>query len=1151
MSVNLAILKRLFVAAVEIDDPSQRQAMVDRECGDDVELRRRLDALLAAHDQSASIVQAPLAIVHSETAVRNPPPETPGLVLAGRYKLLEQIGEGGMGSVWVAEQFAPVKRKVAIKLIKAGMDSKRVLARFDAERQALALMDHANIAKVMDGGMTDDHRPYFVMDYFKGIPITDYCDQVRLGLPERLELFIQVCRAVQHAHQKGIIHRDLKPSNILVAPFDDKPIPKVIDFGLAKAMHYSLTEDTLHTAHDMVLGTPLYMSPEQAQLNNLDVDTRSDIYSLGVLLYELLTGTTPFGKEHFKKAAWDEVYRIIREDDPPRPSVRLSSTNTLAALAASRSTAPEKLTRSVAGELDWIVMKALEKDRAARYETANGLANDLQCFLTGEPVSAAPPSARYRFKKFLRRHRVALAVSTVMALLLLGGIGVTAWQANRAIRAEAAALKQQRKAEDNERAAVDAAAREKRSRERAELSQAETQAVLDFVEKRVFAAARPEGQDGGLGSDVKLRDAVLAALPSMESVFLDQPLVEARLRATIGTSLRYLGESSIAEQVYQRAVLLRERELGPDHPETLAAKHGLAICYMDLGSEDLAISLFQDTLERRRRTLGARHHDTLQTMGNLATMYQRMGRYSEALDVLEETVRLMASTLGSEHPDTLRGMTNLAFIYNNQGRFAEARELAEEALDLKRHRLGTGHPDTIACLFVLARSLGELGQIEAGFRLAEEGLTAAREKFGEIHPGTLVAVFQFADFMLVHGDYDEVIQRCREALAMHEAKLGPEHRDVVNCRASLASMLQEMGRFGDAGELWDQVLQARRTRLGLDHPATLEAMSQWANSLAAEGRSDDALQLREQTLKLQEVRFGPEHRLTLRTRCNLANSYDEAGDFKQAMKLREEVLDVQQAQLGPDDPDTLLSMFNLASSYRRIGQADEARELYQQIISRTVNRARTLPDQTLDIVGKTTINLALECDAAGQLNEALDLYLQLIELAEAANPPNRSALSIGLYGAVAYLCHLDRDDEALPLIERALVLAVRSEQQGFPADPPLAPIMFNYRMSVFSGRQDLDECRATALRWEIQGRVDADSLIEAACFRGVCAQLAATLKGENHPQTQDEVRRSIDWLRQAVAAGFQDRQRLEQDHRLEALRNLDEFHRLLTEIRIE
>jgi dienelactone hydrolase len=404
----------IFAAAVALGCAAERAAYLDQACAGDGALRHQLEALVRAHERAGHLLDCPVAGNPDQTGPYTPS-EQPGAIIAGRYKLLEEIGEGGMGAVWVAEQTQPVRRKVALKLIKAGMDSKSVLARFEAERQALAVMDHPNIAKVLDGGLTETGRPFFVMEYVKGVPITEYCDGTRLSVPERLNLFVQVCQAVQHAHQKGIIHRDLKPSNILVAPYDDKPVPKVIDFGLAKAMNQSLTERTLHTAHETVLGTPLYMSPEQAQLNNLDVDTRSDIYSLGVLLYELLTGTTPVEKKRFKEVAWDEIRRIIRDEEPPRPSVRLSSTDTLPSLAASRQVEPARLTKMVRGELDWIVMKALEKDRARRYETAVAFGTDVQHYLAGDPVLAVPASVGYRVRKFVRRNKGRVAVAAMLA----------------------------------------------------------------------------------------------------------------------------------------------------------------------------------------------------------------------------------------------------------------------------------------------------------------------------------------------------------------------------------------------------------------------------------------------------------------------------------------------------------------------------------------------------------------------------------------------------------------------------------------------------------------------------------------------------------------------------------------------------------------
>ena len=439
----------IFFTALEKPTPDERAAYLNAACQDDPDLRRRVERLLNAHPQVGSFLEPAAAHAGTETTTYKASAEKAGCVIAGKYKLVEPVGEGGMGTVWVAQQTEPVKRLVAVKLIKLGMDSSAVLARFEAERQALALMEHPNIARVLDGGATPDGRPFFVMELVKGVPITRFCDARKLTPRQRLELFVPVCQAIQHAHQKGIIHRDIKPSNVLVALYDDRPVPKVIDFGVAKATGQTLTDKSLMTGFGTVVGTPEYMSPEQASLNNLDIDTRSDVYSLGVLLYELLAGSPPFRSDELRKAGLMEILRVVCEVEPPRPSVKLSTADRRASISADRGTEPRNLTGLLRNELDWIVMKALEKDRARRYETVSGFAADVQRYLAGEAVQAHPPSAAYRLRKFARKHRAALTTAAAFAVLLIAAAAVSSWLAVKANLAEAEAREKRKEAEDN------------------------------------------------------------------------------------------------------------------------------------------------------------------------------------------------------------------------------------------------------------------------------------------------------------------------------------------------------------------------------------------------------------------------------------------------------------------------------------------------------------------------------------------------------------------------------------------------------------------------------------------------------------------------------------------------------------------------------
>jgi serine/threonine protein kinase len=464
-------VKALFVAAVDLP-PGERTAFVVRECGADAALRTRLDELLAAHDGAATVDAAPGTAAYDPDATRTAdtqPLGATGEVIGGKYHLIDEVGTGGMGSVWRAEQRVPVKRYVAVKLIKAGMDSKAVLARFDAERQALAVMDHPNIARVFDGGVTADGRPYFVMELVKGTPITTFCDVRKLTPRQRLELFVPVCSAIQHAHMKGVIHRDIKPSNVLVALYDDKAVPKVIDFGIAKATGAALTDHTLNTGFGAVVGTPEYMSPEQASLNNLDIDTRSDVYALGVLLYELLTGSPPFTRQELEVKGLLELLRVVREVEPPRPSVKLSTASAKPSIAANRGTGPTPLTKLLRSELDWLVMKALEKDRNRRYDSANGFAADVQRHLAGEQVQAVPPSLGYRVRKWVRKNRGLVTTSGLVAASLLAGTGVSTWQAIRAEQEAERARSEEQKV------------REEQAKTQAALEQAQVNLVHSYL----------------------------------------------------------------------------------------------------------------------------------------------------------------------------------------------------------------------------------------------------------------------------------------------------------------------------------------------------------------------------------------------------------------------------------------------------------------------------------------------------------------------------------------------------------------------------------------------------------------------------------------------------------------------------------------------
>jgi len=957
----------IFAAAIKLTS-DQRSAFLTAACGPDTRLREQVDALLLAHDESRGLLPKQ-ADRELESTYLGANQASPGMMIGGRYKLLEAIGEGGMGSVWLAEQREPVKRKVAVKLVKAGMDSKQVLARFEAERQALALMDHPNIAKVFDGGMTDQGRPYSIMEYVKGVPLTAYCDSARLSLKERLNLFLPVCQAVQHAHQKGIIHRDLKPSNILICLYDGKPVPKVIDFGLAKAVNQALTEHSLHTGHGVMVGTPLYMSPEQAEHNNLDVDTRTDIYSLGVILYELLTGSTPLERQQLKDAAYNEILRLIKEVEPPKPSERISGSASLPSIAAQRNIEPDQLRRSVIGDLDWIVMKALDKERSRRFETANGLARDVERFLNDEAVEACPPSAGYKLRKYMRRHRgQVLAVSAVLATLLLGMAGTT-WGLFEAKRQERIALAEVVAKETARQQEAERAEGERIAKLEAEKARDETEQVLDYL-VAAFRKSDPEAD----GATLTVVEMFEQAAEELEATFPNQPAIQARLLNAIGETYLGLGLYPKAVTVFQRAMALSRNELNSDHERTLESMNNLAAAYESAGRLPEAMVLSEQTVKLSQDIYGSEHPKTLSSMNNLASVYHSVGRLSDALALFERTLELTKALFGEDHPSTLTSMNNLASAYESAARLKEALPLFEQVLKLRTVTLGPNHPETLDSMNNLAVVYKSAGRLAEALTLFEKTLELRKAKLGAEHPSTIQSMGNLAGAYEAVGRLAEALPLYEQTLQQMKTKLGPAHQDTILSMNNLALAYKSAGRLAEALPLHEQTLVLAKTNLGPTHPGTLMSMGNLAGAYKASGKITEAITLYEQTLDVRKVTLGPEHSSTLQSMNNLAMAYKSVGRFAEALPILEETFARRKVKLGPDHPSTLSSMHNLAHMYASVDRLPEALPMFEQALDlMNVKLGAEHPD-TITLMD----NLANAYLVGEQPEKALPLFDRLI-----------------------------------------------------------------------------------------------------------------------------------------------------------------------------
>jgi serine/threonine protein kinase/tetratricopeptide (TPR) repeat protein len=787
----------IFIAALQ-KESSQRQAYLAEACVGQPALQEQVRDLLKLYENAGSFLQRPF--VEPTATVDEPITERPGTVI-GPYKLLEQIGEGGFGVVFLAEQSQPVQRKVALKVLKPGMDTRQVVGRFEAERQTLAIMDHPNIAKVFDGGTTASSRPYFVMELVQGIPITEFCDQHQLTPRQRLELFVSVCHAVQHAHQKGIIHRDLKPSNVLVTVHDSAPVVKIIDFGVAKALGHELRGQSLFTGFAQMIGTPLYMSPEQAGMSDLDIDTRSDIYSLGVLLYELLTGTTPFNRERFQKAAYDEILRIIREEEPPRPSTRLSaSQEARASMSTQRQTEPAKLTKLVRGELDWIVMKALEKDRNRRYETAIALSEDIGRYMHDEPVRAGPPSRWYRLRKFVRRNRGPVLAACLVLLTLVAGVAGTSWGMVRAFDERDAKERARQEAADNEVKSRAAQASAEQSTEEARAAEANALAFTDFVVKRVLAVPRTEQVQFGLGPDATIARALEVAEKHLAEDFAGRPRAEATVRNALGVTWRHYYRFPEAEMHLRRAVALREQELGPDHVDTLQSRNSLGALLTEMGCAAEAIPLLEATLAKRQATLGPADEGIVVSMNNLARAYMKAGQLDKAVPLLELTVEKSKTRPEISRAYLLGAMTNLAEAHQGAGRPDKAVPLLEETSIKERELYGPDHDYTLASLAGLARAYLATGQSDKAFALLDEFVADARRRLRPNEPKPACSLTTVGRELLKHALYGAAERVLGPNQQLWEERL-PSEWGQFDAQALLGRTLFGQGRYAEAEPL--------------------------------------------------------------------------------------------------------------------------------------------------------------------------------------------------------------------------------------------------------------------------------------------------------------------------------------------------------------
>jgi eukaryotic-like serine/threonine-protein kinase len=913
-----AALSAAFDELMQIPE-ADREAWLDALRARDPERHAGLLRLIAADVAAAesAFLGSPAVIraIESDDAVTDDgsaaagigePAEAGGSTI-GPYHLLRSIGEGGMGEVWLAEQSTPVRRRVALKLIKAGMDTRQVIARFEAERQALAVMDHPTIAKVFDAGETPSGRPYFAMEYVPGEPINTYCDRQRLTTAERIALFVQVCEGVQHAHQKGIIHRDLKPTNILVETRDDRALPRIIDFGVAKATAQRLTEKTLVTELGAMIGTPEYMSPEQAEVSGVDVDTRTDVYSLGVVLYELLVGALPFDSKALRAAAVDEVRRVIREVDPLRPSERATSPGPATLESAkNRGTEPGRLAGALRGDLDWITMKALEKDRTRRYGSPSELAADLGRHLQNLPVDAGPPSVAYRARKFVRRHRFGTAAVTLIMLSVVAGTVATSLALVRARRAEASARQETETARQEAQTAKQ---------------------VSDFM-RDLFRLADPEQTRG---AKLTVREVLDRGAERIDKDLAEQPAVHARLLAVLAGVYQNLGEFEPAEKLLKEALAIRRSALADDKAALAALMNQLAWLYYVRNDFDKALPLAREALGIQEALADMDVHPITSTLHTLASILDKSGDHAQAATVFERSLAIREKAYGPESIEAARVLNSLGIVYQSLGDFERSRAYYERALAIVPKTIGEDHPTAITWLNNFGTLLYDMGVYDESRTIDEKCLALRERVFGPEHPDVAQSLENLGACDIELAEPQKAIALCERASAIFRKAYGEDNLDYVDANQCLADSLAATGKAREA-----EAIFARIIKTGEAHPGNGDSRLEFAlislgQLETRQRRFGEAQQSLGRALALREKTDGKASWTYAECLASVAALRAAEGHPETAADLYEEAVRTRTAVQGEAHPHVLANLTAWAQVLERLGRPDQARELEARV----------------------------------------------------------------------------------------------------------------------------------------------------------------------------------------------------------------------------